>query len=82
AQWMPQWLALYPVVALPVAFCLTAGIGMVLERTVIRHLYGRPHVETQTRFVQNEPGEEQHQQYKAEHHNTVPGQRQVGENLH
>ncbi len=40
AQWMPQWLALYPVVALPVAFCLTAGIGMVLERTVIRHLYG------------------------------------------
>jgi urea transport system permease protein len=21
---------------------LTAGIGMVLERTVIRHLYGRP----------------------------------------
>ena len=42
----------------------------------------RPHVQTQTRFVQNEPGEEQHQQYKAEHHNTVPGQRQVGENLH
>ncbi|KEP73085.1 urea ABC transporter permease, partial [Microbacterium sp. SUBG005] len=42
AQWMPHWLALYPVVALPVAFCLTAGIGMVLERTVIRHLYGRP----------------------------------------
>ena len=42
AQWMPQWLALYPVMALPVAFCLTAGIGMVLERTVIRHLYGRP----------------------------------------
>lgn len=38
----PQWLALYPVIALPVAFCLTAGIGMVLERTVIRHLYGRP----------------------------------------
>ncbi|EMJ0101949.1 urea ABC transporter permease subunit UrtB [Enterobacter cloacae] len=38
----PQWLALYPVVALPVAFCLTAGIGMILERTVIRHLYGRP----------------------------------------
>ena len=38
----PQWLWLYPVIALPVAFCLTAGIGMVLERTVIRHLYGRP----------------------------------------
>ena len=41
-QFTPQWLGLYPVVALPVAFCLTAGIGMVLERTVIRHLYGRP----------------------------------------
>ncbi|ELW1647606.1 MULTISPECIES: urea ABC transporter permease subunit UrtB [Enterobacter] len=42
AQLAPQWLALYPVVALPVAFILTASIGMVLERTVIRHLYGRP----------------------------------------
>ncbi|MEP8549496.1 urea ABC transporter permease subunit UrtB [Enterobacter mori] len=42
AQFLPQWLALYPVIALPVAFCLTAGIGMILERTVIRHLYGRP----------------------------------------
>lgn len=38
----PQWLALYPIVALPVAFIVTASIGMVLERTVIRHLYGRP----------------------------------------
>lgn len=42
AQWMPQYLPMYPLVALPVAFFLTAGIGMVLERTVIRHLYGRP----------------------------------------
>lgn len=42
AQFTPQWLALYPLVALPVAFLLTAGIGMALERTVIRHLYGRP----------------------------------------
>lgn len=41
-QFAPQWLALYPVVALPVAFVITAGIGMALERTVIRHLYGRP----------------------------------------
>ncbi|MGP2410316.1 urea ABC transporter permease subunit UrtB [Yersinia sp. 2553 StPb PI] len=37
-----HWLALYPLVALPVAFFITAGIGMALERTVIRHLYGRP----------------------------------------
>ncbi|WP_437881737.1 urea ABC transporter permease subunit UrtB [Pseudomonas sp. LRF_L74] len=38
----PEWLAIYPLVALPVAFCVTAAIGMALERTVIRHLYGRP----------------------------------------
>ncbi|MRS15932.1 urea ABC transporter permease subunit UrtB [Enterobacteriaceae bacterium RIT691] len=42
SQYAPQWLALYPVLALPVAFCVTGGIGMLLERTVIRHLYGRP----------------------------------------
>ncbi|MGO2570714.1 MAG: urea ABC transporter permease subunit UrtB [Serratia proteamaculans] len=41
-QFAPQWLALYPLVALPVAFTITACIGMALERTVIRHLYGRP----------------------------------------
>jgi urea transport system permease protein len=38
----PEALAFYPLVALPVAFFVTAAIGMVLERTVIRHLYGRP----------------------------------------
>ncbi|MDA8484357.1 urea ABC transporter permease subunit UrtB [Pseudomonas resinovorans] len=38
----PEMLALYPLVALPVAFLVTALIGMALERTVIRHLYGRP----------------------------------------
>ncbi len=38
----PDALALYPLVALPVAFFVTAGVGMALERTVIRHLYGRP----------------------------------------
>ena len=42
AGFAPQWLALYPIVALPVAFIVTVSIGMVLERTVIRHLYGRP----------------------------------------
>ncbi len=42
AQFAPQWLAFYPLVALPVAFFLTAAVGMALERTVIRHLYGRP----------------------------------------
>ncbi|MCU6667207.1 urea ABC transporter permease subunit UrtB [Enterobacteriaceae bacterium H4N4] len=38
----PDWLVLYPLVALPVAFCITASVGMILERTIIRHLYGRP----------------------------------------
>jgi urea transport system permease protein len=38
----PEALALYPLAALPVAFFVTAAIGMALERTVIRHLYGRP----------------------------------------
>ncbi|MCT4703805.1 urea ABC transporter permease subunit UrtB [Enterobacteriaceae bacterium H20N1] len=41
-QYAPGWLTFYPIVALPVAFAVTAGIGMALERTVIRHLYGRP----------------------------------------
>ena len=38
----PEYLALYPLAALPIAFVVTACIGMALERTVIRHLYGRP----------------------------------------
>jgi len=38
----PEALALYPLAALPIAFLVTACIGMALERTVIRHLYGRP----------------------------------------
>jgi urea transport system permease protein len=32
----------YPLVAVPVAFAFSAAVGVVLERTVIRHLYGRP----------------------------------------
>ncbi|WP_437614695.1 urea ABC transporter permease subunit UrtB [Erwinia sp. V71] len=38
----PDWLAFYPLVALPVAFAITALMGMLLERSIIRHLYGRP----------------------------------------
>ncbi len=41
-QFFPQWLAWYPAIALPVAFLFTAAVGMLLERGVIRHLYGRP----------------------------------------
>ena len=40
--WFPQWLDAYVIAALPVAFVVTALVGMALERTVIRWLYGRP----------------------------------------
>ena len=32
----------YPLLAVPAAFTVAAGVGMILERTVIRWLYGRP----------------------------------------
>ncbi|MDY7563184.1 urea ABC transporter permease subunit UrtB [Pseudomonas sp. 10B1] len=41
-RYAPGAIELYPLLALPVAFFVTALIGMLLERTVIRHLYGRP----------------------------------------
>ncbi len=41
-RYAPDALAFYPLVALPAAFAVSAGVGMLLERTVIRHLYGRP----------------------------------------
>jgi len=41
-QWFPEWMNWYVVAALPAAFLITACVGMVLERTVIRWLYGRP----------------------------------------
>lgn len=41
-RYVPQAIEFYPLIALPVAFFVTAAIGMALERTVIRHLYGRP----------------------------------------
>lgn len=40
--WLPDWLDWYVVAALPLAFVVTALVGMALERTVIRWLYGRP----------------------------------------
>jgi urea transport system permease protein len=38
----PGALQFYPLVAIPVAFAVTFAVGVLLERTVIRHLYGRP----------------------------------------
>ncbi len=38
----PGAMWLYPLVAIPVAFAVTFFVGVLLERTVIKHLYGRP----------------------------------------
>jgi urea transport system permease protein len=41
ARW-PEWFEAYFVAALPVSFIVAALVGVVLERGVIRRLYGRP----------------------------------------
>jgi urea transport system permease protein len=41
-SYAPAWTDWYPVLAVPVAFLAAALVGMLLERTVIRWLYGRP----------------------------------------
>lgn len=41
-QYLPGAFDWYLVAALPVAFLVTALLGIVLERLVLRHLYGRP----------------------------------------
>ncbi|MEO8040111.1 MAG: urea ABC transporter permease subunit UrtB [Betaproteobacteria bacterium] len=41
-RWFPAQIDWYVVAAVPTAFLIAAGVGMILERTVIRWLYGRP----------------------------------------
>ncbi len=41
-QIMPQHIGMSLVVAVPAAFMVSAIVGMLIERLVIRHLYGRP----------------------------------------
>jgi len=41
-RWFPAQIDWYVVAAVPTAFVITAAVGMLLERTVIRWLYGRP----------------------------------------
>ncbi|HKO88012.1 MAG TPA: urea ABC transporter permease subunit UrtB [Burkholderiales bacterium] len=41
-KYLPELFNWYLVAALPVAFVIAALVGMVMERTVIRFLYGRP----------------------------------------
>jgi urea transport system permease protein len=38
----PDWFNWYPLIAVPAAFIASAIVGMLLERSVIRFLYGRP----------------------------------------
>jgi urea transport system permease protein len=38
----PGWIDLYLVAAVPVAFLVSGGVGVLLERGIIRFLYGRP----------------------------------------
>lgn len=38
----PAWQDAYLLMAIPLAFAVTALVGIALERLVIRHLYGRP----------------------------------------
>ncbi|GHU12659.1 ABC transporter permease [Betaproteobacteria bacterium] len=40
--YLPNWIDAYVIVALPVAFTIAALVGVVMERLVLRHLYGRP----------------------------------------
>ena len=40
--YLPNWLDWYIAAAVPMAFAVAALVGIVLERTVIRFLYGRP----------------------------------------
>ena len=41
-RWLPEAIDLYVVAAVPAAFAVTGAVGMLLERCVIRFLYGRP----------------------------------------
>jgi urea transport system permease protein len=40
--WFPDWVDWYVVAAVPVAFLAAGVVGLVIERSVIRFLYGRP----------------------------------------
>lgn len=41
-QHLPNFIDWYVIAAIPVAFIAAAMVGILIERTVIRHLYGRP----------------------------------------
>ena len=38
----PSWFDFYLIASVPIGFLVAGGVGVILERTVIRFLYGRP----------------------------------------
>jgi urea transport system permease protein len=40
--YLPEFFSAYLLLAIPAAFFVSGATGIVLERTIIRHLYGRP----------------------------------------
>lgn len=41
-QIFPQWIEASILIAIPAAFLVSGAVGVIIERTIIRHLYGRP----------------------------------------
>jgi urea transport system permease protein len=41
-QLFPNWIEASVIIAIPMAFLVSGSVGVLIERTVIRHLYGRP----------------------------------------
>ena len=41
-QIFPNWIEASIIIAIPMAFIVSGSVGILIERTVIRHLYGRP----------------------------------------
>ncbi|WP_236986878.1 urea ABC transporter permease subunit UrtB [Marinagarivorans cellulosilyticus] len=41
-QVFPQWIEASILIAIPAAFLVSGAVGVIIERTIIRHLYGRP----------------------------------------
>lgn len=41
-QIFPNWIEGSIIIAIPMAFLVSGSVGVLIERTVIRHLYGRP----------------------------------------
>jgi urea transport system permease protein len=41
-EYLPGIFDWYLVIAIPISFIVSAIVGIILERTIIRHLYGRP----------------------------------------